>query len=152
MRGFRGDFLSAAIVLATVGALAAAFPFDAMSFRPRPSEGTRGAFAAFVSLTPAEEAAAMKAAKSAWNAESGGVRHLRAELFSNELPEAESEPALGLLDRLARQTPEPIPPGLSPYLPSQAAPPAKAIPAEKAADEGGEAAPAFSREELLRID
>ena len=152
MRGFRGDFLSAAIVFATVGAVAVAFPFDAMSFRPRPVKTARDAFAAFVSLTPAEEAAAMKAAKSSWNAESGGVRHLRAELFSNELPEAESEPALGLQDRLARQAPEPVAPGLSPYLPSQAAPPAKAIPAEKAADEGGEASPAFSREELLRID
>ena len=152
MRGFRGDFMSAAIVIATVGAVAVAFPFDAMSFRPRSARESRAAFAAFVSLTPAEEAAAMKAAKSAWNAESGGVRHLRAELFSNELPEAESEPALGILDRLSRQNPEPISPGLSPYLPSQAAPPAKAIPAEKAADEGGEAAPTFSREELLRID
>lgn len=152
MRGFRGDFVSAAIVLATIGAVAVAFPFDAMSFRPKQAKEARAAFAAFVSLTPAEEAAAMKAAKSAWNAESGGVRHLRAELFSNELPEAENEPALGLLDRLARQAPEPVSPGLSPYLPSQAAPPAKAIPAEKAADEGGEASPAFSREELLRID
>ena len=152
MRGFRGDFLSAAIVIATVGAVAASFPFDAISFHPRPTKGSRAAFAAFVSLTPAEEAAAMKAAKSSWNAESGGVRHLRAELFSNELPEAESEPALGVLDRLARQTPEPVAPGLSPYLPSQSAPPAKAIPAEKASDEGGESAPAFSREELLRID
>jgi len=152
VRGFRGDFVSAAIVLATVGAVAASFPFDAISFRPRPSKESRAAFAAFVSLTPAEEAAAMKAAKSAWNAESGGVRHLRAELFSNELPEAENEPALGLLDRLARQAPEHVAPGLSPYLPSQAAPPAKAIPAEKSADEGGESYPAFSREELLRID
>ena len=144
--------MSAAIVLATIGAVAASFPFDAISFRPRPSKSSRAAFAAFVSLTPAEEAAAMKAAKGAWNAESGGVRHLRAELFSNELPEAESEPALGLPDRLARQAPEPVSPGLSPYLPSQAAPSAKAIPAEKAADEGGESSPAFSREELLRID
>ena len=144
--------MSAAIVLATVGAVAVSFPFDAISFRPRPSKESRAAFAAFVSLTPAEEAAAMKAAKSAWNAESGSVRHLRAELFSNELPEAEDEPALGLLDGLARQAPEPVTPGLSPYLPSQAASPAKAIPAEKAEDEECEPSPAFSREELLRID
>ena len=144
--------MSAAVVFATVGAVAVVFPFDAMSFRPRPAKEAHTAFAAFVSLTPAEEAAAMKVAKSSWNAESGGVRHLRAELFSNELPEAESEPALGILDRLARQAPEPVAPGLSPYLPSQAAPPATAIPAEKAADDEGESSPAFSREELLKID
>jgi len=151
VRVFSGDFMSTAIVLATVGAVAVAFPFDAMSFRPQQSKDARAAFAAFVSLTPAEEAAAMKAAKSAWNAESGGVRHLRAELFSNELPEAENEPALGLLDGLVRQAPEPVTPGLSPYLPSQAAPPAKAIHAEKA-DVGDESAPTFSRKELLKID
>ena len=92
----------------------------------------------------------MKAAKGSWSAEAGGVRQLRAELFVAEIPEAGNEPALELADRLARVSPPPVAPGLSPYQPSLAALPPKAIPAER--EDAKKEAPAFSREELLKID
>ncbi len=149
MRGVRRELLSVAVVLAAVGAVAVAFPYDAVFFRPSP-RSARTVFAAFVSLKEGEEVAAMKAAKSSWSGEAGGVRQLRAELFVAEIPEAGNEPALELADRFARVSPPPVAPGLSPYQPSLAAPPPKAIPAEKADEK--EEAPAFSREEMLKID
>ena len=149
MRGVRREMLSVAVVIAAVGAVAIAFPYDAVFFRPSP-RSARPVFAAFVSLKEGEEVAAMKAAKSSWNAEAGGVRRLRAELFMAEIPEAGNEPSLELADRFASVSPPPVAPGLSPYQPSLAAPPPKAIPAEKADEK--EEAPAFSREEMLKID
>ena len=151
MRDVRGELLSVAVVLAAVGAVAIAFPYDVVSFRPSQNTGKRPVFAAFVTLREGEEVAAMKAAKSSWNAEAGGVRRLRAELFAAEIPEAGNEPALDLADRFARFSPKTVAPGLSPYLPSLAAPPPKAIPVDKA-DAGQGPKPTFSREELLRID
>jgi len=151
MSGFRRDALSACIVLVSVCAVVASFPFDAVSFRPPAAGAPRSAFAAFVSLSAEEEAAAMKAAKSSWNAEAGGVRRLRAELFSSELPDADSEHALDISDRIVLSAPKPVAPGLSPYLPSLAAPSARAIPPEGPGEVGGPT-PSFSREELLKID
>ena len=150
MRGVRRELLSVAVVLAAVGAVAIAFPYDAVFFRPSPRPARGSVFAAFVSLKEGEEVAAMKAAKSSWNAEAGVVRRLRAELFMAEIPEAGNEPALELADRFASVSPPPVAPGLSPYQPSLAAPPPKAIPAEK--EDAKKEAPAFSREELLKID
>ena len=150
MRDARGELLSVAVVLAAVGAVALAFPYDALSFSPARKAVERPVFAAFVSLREGEEAAAMKAAKSSWNADAGGVRRLRAELFAAEIPEARNEPAMDLADRFARATLPPVAPDLSPYLPSLAAPPPMAIPAEKA--DTAQDGPTFSREELLRIE
>ena len=150
MRDIRGEFLSVAVVLAAVGAVALAFPYDAVSFKSAQKTVERHVFAAFVSLKEGEEAAAMKAAKSSWNADAGGVRRLRAELFTSEIPETRNEPALDLADRFSRVSPPPIAPGLLPYQPSLAAPPPKAIPAEKV--DATDGAPTFSREELLKID
>ena len=151
MRDLRGKLLSVAVVLAAVAAVAVVFPFDAISFTPSRAAAKGGEFAVFVSLTPEEEAAAMKAAKSSWNAEAVGVRRMRAELFMNDLPESASEPSLNIEDRLAGPPPPPVTPGISPYLPSRAAPPPKAIPADKADAKDGPA-PAFPREELLKLE
>ena len=146
----RGNLLSVAVALASVGGVAVSFPFDAVSFRPQ-SPGERPVFAANVSLSEKEESAAMKAAKNSWNAEAGSVRSLRAELRFGELPEVEGEPALGIADRLAWPSPAPVEPGLSPYLPSLAAPPPAVIKPDKdGADESP--VPAFPREERLKMD
>ena len=151
MKSLRGEFLSVSVVLAAVGAVVMSFPFDAIAFRPMSPSANGQSFAAFVSLDQEEEAAALKAAKSSWNAEAGGVRRLRAELFSSDLPKEKSEFALEFSDRIVRSVPESVAPGLSPFLPSLAAPPPKAIPVENA-DAAVDPAPVFSREELLKID
>ncbi len=151
MKGFRSALVSAVMVSLTVAAVALAFPYGALTFRPRPAKAAQPAFAAFVTLSPAEEAAAMKAAKSSWNAEAGAVRYMRAELFVSELPKGRDEPALEISDRVSRQTPSPISPGLSPFMPSQAAPPPRMIKAEKSGDKDVPLQ-VFGREELLRMN
>ena len=151
MKGWRSAFVSAAMVFLTVAAVALVFPYDALFFRLRPVRPARPAFAALVTLSQAEESAAMKAAKSSWNAEADAVRRMRAELFVSELPKGRDEPALKIADRVPRQTPPPVSPGLLPFMPSRAAPPPAKIEPDKA-DLKGEPAPAFTREELLRLN
>ncbi len=151
MRGGRSDFVSAAVVLASVCGVAVVFPFKVTSFEASAGEQAKETFASFVQLSAEDEAAAMKAAKSSWNAESGAVRRMRAELFSGELPEASEEPVLALGDCPVRASVRVVSPSLSPYLPSLAAPPPEAIEPDKAAPYAV-GVPAFSRDELLRID
>lgn len=151
MKSLRGDLVSLASVFALAAAVAAAFPFEAVGFRARrpPQPGRAGA--AFVHLRADEEAAALRAAKNAWNAEAVGVRRLRAELFFGELPEVPSEPALPVEIRTGLSMPPPVSPGRTAYPPSLAAPPPASIKPEK----GGEtkdAKPAFPRSELLKMD
>ena len=151
IREIRGNLLSVAVVFTAVAAVAVVFPFDAVTFSPAKAKDGKGAFAAFVTLSHKEEVAAMKAAKSSWNAEAGGVRRIRAELFSVDLPESESEPSLRLEDRFSGFAPSVVAPGLMPYQPSMAAPAPTKIPHAKSDDEGKSAA-TFSREEMLEIN
>ncbi|MBQ6914836.1 MAG: hypothetical protein IJQ65_03875 [Kiritimatiellae bacterium] len=151
MKGWRSAFVSAVMVLLTIAAVVLVFPYGALTFRPRPDGPAQPAFAAFVALSPTEEAAAMKAAKSSWNAGAGAVRRMRAELFVSELPRGRDEPALEIADRAHSQTLPPLSPGLQPFMPSQAAPPPAKIEPDKA-DLKDESASAFSREELLRMN
>ena len=144
----RRDVFSTASILALTVSVAAVFPFGAIGFKAVDPAPARVPGAAFVQLRPDEEAAALQAAKNSWNAEAGGVRRLRAELFFGELPETASEPALGVGERTRRPAPDPVAPGRTAYLPSMAAPPPPAISPEKGAD-GGK--PAFSRDDLLDI-
>ena len=147
MKTLRGELASAAAVFALPAAILAAFPFDAVTFRARQAAPKRPT-AAFVSLSPEEEASALRAAKTSWTSEAEGVRSMRAELHFAELPEFANEPALGMEDRQLRpQLPPPNswPP---PYLPSQAA----AAPAKIAPEGDSEPPLAFPRREFLRMD
>ena len=151
MRGFRSIIVSFSATLLAVAAVALVYPYDALSFKPRKDNGAESAFAAFVTLSPAEKAAAMKAAKSSWNADSGAVRRMRAELFVGELPTGRDDPALEIYDRVLRRDPPVVEPGLSPFMPTRAAPPPKTI----SPDEGDlkdKPAAAFSRDELLKMN
>ena len=151
MKRLRLDLMSLASIAALAAAVAVAFPFEAVGFRARRPPQTGRAGAAFVHLRADEEAAALRAAKNAWNAEAGGVRRLRAELFFGELPEARSEPALPVESRTGMSMPPPVSPGRTAYPPSLAAPPPAAIKPEKG-DEAGDAGPAFPKSELLKMD
>ena len=151
MRGFRSDAVSVATVVAAVGAVAAILPFGTVRLRSVAARGERSAFAAFVSLDHKEEVAALKAAKNSWNADAGGVRRMRAELFFGELPAHAHEPAFRFGDRPPAPPPPLVEPALAPYMPSRAAkPPAAVAPGD--AGDNGEAQPAFSREELLKMN
>ena len=151
MKGFRSIFVSFLATLLAIAAVALVYPYDAMSFRPQKDKDAKAVFAAFVTLSPAEKAAAMKAAKSSWNTESGVVRRMRAELFVSELPAGKDDPALEVYDRMSRHMPSIVEPGVSPFMPTRAAPPPKTISPEKG-DQKDESTMVFSREELLKMN
>lgn len=151
IKEIRGNLLSVAAVFTAVAAVAVVFPFDAVIFSPVKAKAKGGTFASFVTLGPEDEIAAMKAAKSSWNAEAGGVRRLQAELFLVDLPESGNDPVLQIEDRRAGFSASVVAPGFMPYQPSMAAPPPAKIPHGKT-DDGGKVAKPFSRAELLEMD
>jgi hypothetical protein len=108
------------------------------------------AFAAFVELSPDEEAGATAAVKAAWQGDAGGIRRLRADLSVGELPEETPGPVLEMsLDALYIPKSE-VPVELPPLPPSMRAADPRRIGPQPAAEEA--AAPVFAKEELLKID
>ncbi len=149
MRRMRSEISSLVAALALPAVAVFAFPWSALSFRPQSPAAPKPAFAAFVTLTPEQEAQAMRRAKAATSVEAGGVVLPRADLLLGELPGDPPRPVARIEDR-AR--PDAAPrrawtPGA--WLPSQAAPRPAPIAADAAASE---AALAFPKEELLRLD
>ena len=144
MRSLRSELLTTATVLAIPFGIAAILPWGALGFRATPVRSRVGGFAAFVSLTPEQEAQAMRAAKSSWRGGERAVNQGRADLFFGELPELPNPPVLGIGDRTRTPAPSDVPVGRSPYLPSRAAP----APVRIAPPADGPTLP-FPREELL---
>lgn len=149
MRRMRRDVISFVLPLTLPLALAAFFLFGAVGFKAvEPAPGNQ-AFAAFVELSPEEEARATAAVKAAWQGDSGGIRRLRTDLSVGELPEESAGPVLEFsLDALRIGESElsaelpPLPPSMRAEAPAKIAP-----------QQVSEAArPAFPREELLKID
>ena len=117
----------------------------AFSFQARQDANARadGAFAAYVFMDGQAEAMFLRKAKGTWK--KGGREYV--DMFVAELPEEQKQP---VLTSASRTPPPPLPivrGGRSPFLPScRAAAPVR-IPAEPAKDE-----PAFSRDELLKLN
>ena len=148
MRRMRSEISSlvAALTLPAVAILA--FPWSALSFRPQAPAAAKPAFAAFVTLTPEQEAQAMRRAKTV-SAETASAALPRADLLLGELPDDPPRPVSRIEDR-AR--PDAAPrrawtPGA--WLPSQAAPRPAPIAADAAASEPELA---FPKAGLLRLD
>lgn len=147
MRRLRNEIFSLALVVAVLFAIASTFPFSALRPLPDPPTGAGTALCAFVTLSSAEERAALAAARAAWQLDRNAARRLRTDLFAAALPPAPPR-EVGRFetrcrtDTIARYAPDAPPSTLA------APPPAKIAPQEDA----GKPAPAFSREELLRIN
>ena len=146
MRRVRHELPSLLAVLLLPAVALCAFPWSALTFRPRASAAAAPAFAAFVTLTPEQEAQAMRRAKTA-STERADVAVPHADLILDELPDDVPQPVARLEDRA--RPPEPERPTWRPgaWQPSLAAPPPETIPADD------EAAPelAFPRASLLRL-
>ena len=147
MKWLGGEMASFATTVVVSVAIAAVFPYGAVGFRASPADAPAAA-AAFVTLSADEEAAAMRAAKTSWQGDAGGVLRLRADLSFGELPEAGHAAVLGVEARTVPPPASVVPYGAPPFLPLLAAPPPQVIPAEPPE----KVAPAFSREELLKIE
>ena len=149
MRSVASEILSAAQVFLVPLGIALLFPYEAVRFGSRPQAGNSGegaALAAFVTLDEAAERNLFRAVRMTWGEESGASQ-LRPEVFLAELPE---EPPRPMLPIWARSRP-PEPPLAAceplPFLPSRKASPPQTITAEAPKEE-----PAFSKNELLKID
>ena len=150
MRSIKQELLSVVAVLAAPAALMAIFPYGAVSFKAVPRQASSEPSAAFVHLTSEEEAEALKAAKTSWQADAASDRGMRAYLPLGELPEdGHSGPILGEGGWAGlRSAPAPVEYGTPTWSPSSAAGNPDKIDAE--AEESP--APAFSKEELLRME
>lgn len=146
MRSVRSEMATLATVMAVPLAVLLAFPFDAVGFRAAAVE-TAHPFAAFVTLTEAQEETAVKAAKTSWIGVSGDyVNSPRADLPFGVLPDSKSAPVLRLSDRPFIGMPAPAPTGPVSYLPSLAAPPPARLPNDPRTDEQP-----FTRAELMHL-
>ena len=128
-------------------AIAFVFPYEAVGFRAEKREqGSRPSFA-FVVLSEEEERVALAAARTSWQVGAKGVKGLRTDISSGELPPAPirlvmpTRPKRDEVFAPVEYTPNALPPTVAAPAPAAISPEAAA--AQKQA---------FSREELLKID
>lgn len=147
-RHLRHDLISFALVAVVPVALACVFPYEAIGFRATESARGQSFSCAFVSLDVDEERAALAAARTAWQVDSAGVRGMRTDLSSSDLPPVPTRPVISV--RAGRA----ISVAGAAYVPN-ALPPTVAAPPPDKITAGtpsiSEEAPTFSREELLKI-
>ena len=156
MTGFRArsflrlryEIFSFALVATVPVAIAFVFPFEAIGFRAAAHDPAPSVACAFVSLGAEEERAALAAARTAWQVDATGVRGLRADLSSGDLPPVPTQPVVSVRPPRERESadaeyaPNALPP-------SVAAPPPAGIAADA---EGLAPSPAFSKNDLLKLD
>lgn len=149
LRSLRHEALTL-LELATVpAAVAFAFPYEAVGFRASRQADVAGCTCAFVTLNEKEERSALAAARTSWQVDAKGVRALRTDLSTGELPPSPVYPIIPERQYSFHAWADaPYSPNALP--PSVAAPPPRAI----APDDDAPAKPklAFPREELGRID
>ena len=150
MRRVRSEMLSLLAALALPVSVFCCLPYSALRHMPQslPSPGAARPFAAFVSLTPDEEAQAMRRAKSTGSGEPTDAAIRPDDLVLRELPDDPPTPLVRLSDRTRPPAPRRMDWRPPPYLPTCAAPPPTVIPTEQ-----DEAPPfGFSTAELLKRD
>ncbi len=149
LRRVRHEIFALSLVAAVPLAIVFAFPLDAFSFRARQKGDDVRPSCAFVTLTDEEERAALSTARTSWQVDARGVKHMRVDISTSDLPPAPVRPVIATRPprRAAIEVPEYVPDALPPTV---AAPAAVQMKAE--ADASPSAKAAFSREELLKID
>ena len=130
-------------------AVAFVFPYEAVGFRAEKRErGSRPSFA-FVVLSEEEERVALAAARTSWQVGAKGVRGLRTDISSGELPPAPirlvmpTRPKRDEVFAPVEYTPNALPPTVAAPAPAAIAPEVEQDPDVKRV---------FSKEELLKID
>lgn len=148
MKRARNEFLSLLVALSLPVAVFCVLPYSTLWFAARESPMAPSPFAAFVSLTPEEEAQAMRRAKSAGAGEASGLSIRPSDLVMRVLSDDLPAPVVRLPDRARPPAPGRVRFRPPPYLPTRAAPAPTGIPAEK------DVPPAvgFSKEDLLKAD
>ena len=148
LRSLRHEAISLLEVAVIPVAIAFVFPYEAVGFRAEKCvQESRPSFA-FVVLSEEEERVALAAARTSWQVGAKGVKGLRTDISSGELP---PEPIRLVMPTRPKRDEVFAPVEYVPnVLPPTVAAPAPAKIAPEAADPG--AKQAFSKEELLKID
>ena len=138
-----------ALVASVPAALMLAFPFRAIGFRADeiPSTSASG-HCRFVELSAEEEARALAMARASWSTDADELRRVRLEMLESDLPEIELGELIDWRFESAADAPISFTPDLFPA--SRGAPAARKLEAESAPE--AVSTPAFSREELLKLD
>ncbi len=153
-RRLRSEFLSLLLTFAVPAALALLM-YSSLRSLPTtltsPNAAPAPAFGSLISLEPAQELAAIKAIRSAWQPGLAEARAHTVDLSALDLPESEPVSVLALkdcveghLERPNRRAPLPRPLSL-------AAPAPRVIPAQNEATAPKDTNP-FTRAELLKIE
>lgn len=138
-----------ALVASVPAALMLAFPFRAIGFKAdRTPAHEHPGHCRFVELTAEEEAQALLAARASWSTDADELRQVRLELLERDLPAPELGALIDCRFESAADCPVSFTPELLPA--SLGAPDAKKLEALPAKPETK--GPAFSREEMLKID
>lgn len=148
MKSARRELLSLLTALSLPVAVSLVLPYSELWFMADDAPPPAAPFAAFVALTPEQEAQAMRRAKSGGQGEAAGLAFRPADLILSALPDDAPAPIVRLSDRARPPAPARIGFRPTPYLPTCAAPAPAVLPAERDA----EPADGFTREELLRLD
>lgn len=149
LRSLRHEAISLVEIAVIPVAIALAFPYDAVGFRAEDRAHERRPSCALVALTKEEERVAIVAARTSWQVGAKGVKGLRTDISSGELPPVPVRIVMPTCPkRIASAAPAEYTPNALP--PTVAAPPPAVIAPDAAA--GPAAKQAFSKEELLKID
>ena len=149
LRSLRHEAISLLEIAVIPVAIAFVFPYEAVGFRAEKRNQESRPPCAFVVLSEEEERVALAAARTSWQVGAKGVKGLRTDISSGELPPVPlrlvmpTRPMRGESAALAEYAPNMLPPTVAAPPPAAIAPDAVADPASKQA---------FSREELLKID
>lgn len=149
MRSLRHELFSLTSVLAVPAAVALFFPYEAVSFKATSASAESRASAAFVTLTPEQESAALVAARTSWQADAAVRQRRHVRLPLGELPEGPAGPLLDVETMMrSADVPEPIAYRPAAWKPSLGS----ARPARLSQEPEARTMPAFSREELLKLN
>jgi hypothetical protein len=120
-------------------AIVAVFPYGSIGFKASAVPAAPRPFAAFVTLSPQEEARATSMVKAAWQSGSGELRRIRADLAVGELPEDEAGPVLDISAADLRIPPAERSVEAPPFPPSMRAAPPERLPSRATAPESAAA-------------
>ena len=149
LRSLRHEAISLLEIAIIPAAIAFVFPYEAVGFRAEKREQGSGPSCSFVVLSEEEERVALAAARTSWQVGAKGVKGLRTDISSGELPPEPIRPVMPTRPKRDEGfTPVEYMPNA---LPPSVAAPAPATIAPEAAEET-EAKQPFSKEELLKID
>ncbi len=148
-RPLRNELLSLLPILAAPLVMGLLFPYEAIGYRePVPARATPPS-CVVVELYEDVQAKALELVRSAFSVKSEDFQTMREDLLLAPLPEERPAPILRSSDRRALTPPAHLAYDVVPLPPSLAAPDPEAQPAD---DPTATEPPAFSREELLKLD